>query len=121
MRDDLGRERHAYEQNSHGLAEDDRDYLQVMQVQQRRDGEPGGENHVEVDVQSSGNDPQGRQWPLGHKSERANHRTGDHQDYCRATAHMHAHDDESSCERILGKLVSAKGTCRRDDRLDAIA
>jgi len=49
-RDDLGRERHANQQYSYGLAEDDRDYLQVVQVQKRRDSEPGGENKVEVDV-----------------------------------------------------------------------
>ena len=49
-RDDLGRERHANQQYRYGLAEDDRDYLQVVQVQKRRDSEPGGENKVEVDV-----------------------------------------------------------------------
>ena len=84
------------------------DYLEVVQVQQRRGGEPGREDQVEVDVQPSRNDPQGRERPLAYEGERADDGACSREDDRRATTEVQADDDESSSEGILGKLVPAK-------------
>jgi hypothetical protein len=94
-RHDFSRERHTNQQHRYGFAEDDRYHLKVVQVQDRRSGEGGGQHQIEKDVNPLRNDPQGRERPLAHESESSCDRARNHHDYRRATTQVDAHHDKS--------------------------